>query len=245
MFLLDDAIISVSNATKREIVTTFPISRSKIHVVHNGVDTSIFKPEVPDDKLKQRLGLAKFENIILSIGMLQERKGQEFVIRSIPHVLRERQNVCYVNVGGAYSQLYVNKITSLVENLGLSNHVRFFSNLPTDELVKLINLADVCVHPATREAFGLVVVEQMACGKPLVVSEAPAMYEIIEDKVNGFVVDVENPQVFSSAILNLLSNPKQARQIGLQALHKVREKFTWAKAAEKLLLLYHRLGEKS
>jgi len=238
---LVDKIVCVSHNTKREVTEIFRVDKSKIEVVYNGVDVNFFKPRKTIGTFKNEFGLGGFSPIILTVGMLQKRKGQNYVIKSLPKIVKRFPNCCYVNVGGYYSHSYLTKLRRLVVELSLDRNVKFIPTLPREKLVKLINLADVCVHPALHEGFSLAVLEEMACEKPLVAFRNSSIPEIIDHLETGILVETGDTQGLASAILELLSNPELSKTLAKNARKKVEEKFTWRRAAMEFLELYKQM----
>ena len=105
----------------------------------------------------------------------------------------------------------------------------------------LINSADVCVHPSIREAFGLAVAEEMACARPVVAFDVDAMHEIIDDGVNGLLVQPNDQNSLTGSILKLLGDSQLSKRLGDAARAKVVAKFTWDQAASTLEALFREM----
>jgi glycosyltransferase involved in cell wall biosynthesis len=248
MFALTDKIVCVSYNTKREVMNKFQVSESKIDVIYNGVNVDIFKPQIQTNrllKLKREFGLEDFSPILLSVGMLQKRKGQHYVIESLPYVLKRFPHCCYVNAGGFYSLEHVAKLKNLAAKLKVEGNVQFLKPLPQSKLVELINLADVCIHPALHEGFGLAVAEEMACEKPVVAFNNSSIPEIIEHMKNGVLIKTGDIVGLASAIIELLSNRSLSKALAENARKRVVENFTWQKTATEIIKVYEQIVTKA
>lgn len=238
---LSDKIIAVSKDTQSKVIRTHRVPRDKVEVVYNGVDTGIFRVISGYEETLIKYGLSNLEGLILSVGAVQRRKGQWRIIESLPAILEKWPRLAYVNVGVAYDPSYRDKLIERVRELGLSQAVRFVERVPQRDLVSIMNLATVCVHPSIREAFGLAVAEEMACGRPVVAFDVSALPEIIENGIDGILVAPEDTRGLTNSILNLLEDSSLSKRIGEAARQKVATRFTWDIAATQLEGIYERL----
>jgi len=234
-------VVAVSEATRKDIINHQRVSPKKVVVAYNGVNIGDFKPSGQSPEVLAKYGLESFERIILSIGAIQARKGQWRIIQCLPAILKEWPNLVYVNVGRPYDEVYQARLRGDAERLGISENVRFLSGVPDEDLVSLINSAWLCVHPSSYEPFGLAVVEEMACGRPVVAFNVAALPEIIENGVDGILVAPEDSPGLTSSILNLLGDASLAKRIGEAARQKVATKFTWDLAAAQLEGIYEEI----
>jgi glycosyltransferase involved in cell wall biosynthesis len=238
---LSDLIIAVSKETKRKVVRTHRVPPDMVEVVYNGVDTGVFRVDNGDQETPIKYGLTNHDGMILSIGAVQGRKGQWRIIESLPVILEKWPRLLYVNVGTIYDTAYRDKLVERARALGVGQAVRFITGIPEEDLVSIINLAALCVHPSVREGFGLAVVEEMACGKPVVAFDTSAVPEIIDSGVDGILVAPGDSLGLTRSILALLDDPELAKRMGEAARKKVESKFTWDVAAIQLKGLYERL----
>jgi glycosyltransferase involved in cell wall biosynthesis len=238
---LSDQVVAVSEATRNDLINRKGLSPKKVVVAYNGVNIGDFKPSDRFSQVLAKYGLENFDRIILSIGAIQKRKGQWRIIRCLPTILKEWPNLAYVNVGRPYDEVYQARLREDAERLGISGNVKFLSAVPHDDLVSLINSAWLCVHPSSNEGFGLAVVEEMACGRPVVAFNVAALPEIIENGVDGVLVAPEDSLGLTNSILNLLGDASLAKRMGEAARQKVATKFTWDLAAAQLEGIYQGL----
>ena len=238
---LCDKIIAVSKETQRKVVRTHRVPIDKVDVVYNGIDTNVFRVVGGGEGTLLKYGLSDFEGLILSIGAVQRRKGQWRVIEGLPTILKNRPNLAYVNIGAIYDPVYRDALVERARVLGVARAVKFLSGVPEEDLVSMINLATVCVHPSVREGFGLAVAEEMACGRPVVAFDISALPEVIDDGVNGILVAPQDPEGVTSSILTLVDDASLAKRLGEAARQKVATTFTWDVAATRLGAIYEGL----
>jgi len=212
-----DAIIVQTKNTQKLVKSIIP-SKS-VTIIPPAVDTNTFKIiDSPTDKLE-----------ILSVGNLLPQKGTEYLIRAIPYVKKDFQDIVLRIVGtGPYEQ-YLRKLSI---SLNLSHNVVFEGYVTREKLVKLYNKATVFCSPSLVEPFGVVMLEAMACGKPIVATKTEGATEIIQNGKEGFLVDIGNPKSIADALLTLLHNHDLTKSMGRNAREKCLKKYSWSVVAK-------------
>jgi len=124
---------------------------------------------------------------------------------------------------------------SLISSLDLDKHIIFKGFVDDEELVDLYNIADLLVFPSFYEGFGFPPLESMACGTPVVVSNAASLPEVVGN--SGLLVDPSSPEAFAEAIMKVLGSPEFARKLSEKGLERA-SKYTWHKTAEKTMNIY-------
>jgi len=238
---LSQRVIAVSERTRQDIIKNHGVPGSKVVVAYNGVDTEEFRPVPRQPSILRKYGLGA-EMLILSVGAVQPRKGQMRMVECMPKILSAWPGATYVNVGPTYDVAFTNSVLDRARQLGVSDAVRLLAGVPQEDLVALISAADLCVHPSSREPFGLAVVEEMACAKPVVALDSGALPEIIDNMVDGVIVDSMG-RTLGDSILAILSDPALMRRMGAAARDKVTDKFTWDKTASRLEEIYRGLRQ--
>ena len=206
-----------------------------------GVDINKFRPLLRQgfERHAQRLGFSAEEKIVLFVGgldMAHNFKGVEHLIRAAK-ILKDRSTrfrVLVIGDGDLRPDL-----ERQVANFGLRHVVKFFGNAE-DVLPDLYNLACVEVLPSTTmgEAFGLVLLEAMACGKPIIASNLPGVRTVCEDGVNGLLVKPGDAADLAKKLALILSDDELAARLGEAGLQRVKEKYNWKKVAEEHLKVY-------
>ncbi len=202
---------------------------SRVIEVPNGVDTDLFQPRQKDAMLVDRHHLAG-KKVILFAGRLQACKGLEVLIDALS-LLKNEQAVLLI-VGGGYADTEYRR---QAEEKGLQNRVIFAGPVQHEELPGYYSLCDFLVLPSTyMEAFGLVVLEALASGKPAVVSSLPGPSRLVEHGVDGFVTKVNDRRDLAEKMEYLLGDPGRCREMGMAGRRKVSTLYKWADIALRL-----------
>jgi len=231
-YVKSDAIISVSKYSARHL-TKNGISSNKIFVVPNGVDIKKFNPYVDTSRLENRfIG----NNVLLYVGPIIQRKGLTCLIKSMPKILAEHKDTILVLVGKGDQEENLKRLSN---ELSISRNVIFEGFVPEDQLPMYYNACDLFVFPSLQEGFGMVLAEAMACEKPVVASNTTAIPEVVGDA--GILVEPGNPDALAEAIIESLNDEHMRKRLGMKALKRVRENFSWNMATEKLLSVYQKV----
>ncbi len=242
-----DMVVGVSRFTCG-FLPRYGVDPSRVHTVPNGADPATFAPRPADDPtvtaLRQRLHLG-VGPVLVTVGNVTERKGQDVVIRALPRLLAEWPDLRYVAIG---LPTRGEALQRLADDLGVGHAVRFAGRLPQRELAAACSLADVFVmtsrHTADGdfEGFGIAVVEAALCGTPAVVSGGSGLEEAVADGATGLVVPQEDPEATAAAILALLSDRPALEAMGARALERARGEQTWDRRVSEYAALLESLG---
>jgi glycosyltransferase involved in cell wall biosynthesis len=232
-----DAVTVVSWAI-RDRITQIGVRESlPIHTIPMGVDLSLFHPNRRDDSLKGKLSISG--PFLLYVGRLSEKKGLAYLLQALPAVIRSHPQAKLVVVGDGEER---SNMTRLAGELGLTNeNLVFVGSLPNTLLPQFYATADLFIGPSVsatggdQEGFGLVFVEAMGCGCPAIVTDLPAISDIVMDGVTGLVVPQKNSVGLALAILLLLADPKLRDTLGRAGRIYVSERFDWELIAEKYM----------
>jgi phosphatidyl-myo-inositol dimannoside synthase len=187
--------------------------------------------------------LANGQRVVLTVARMEaseQYKGHDVILRALPSVLRRVPNLTYVVVGEGDDRA---RIEALADSLGLRPHVIFTGRVSDAELVAVYNRSDVFALPAKTvltdqeakgEGFGIVFLEAMAFGKPVIGPNDGAPAEIIRHEEHGLLVDPEDAAAVAEALLNLLTNPDKAHQMGQAGSDWVRKQYSYCSFREKL-----------
>ncbi|MDY6965243.1 MAG: glycosyltransferase family 4 protein [Halobacteriota archaeon] len=243
-FLLRRAkkVICVSETLKEWIINQIPIQNEKLEVIYNFVDTDQFHPCFDDD-LRRKLA-PNDEKIILFVGRKTPHKGLHNLIKMLPKIKHSK----LVAVGPISTRSaekegepYINYLYKLIEEEKLEDRVIFTGFVPTDVLPKYYSTADVLALPSLAEAFGLVIVEAMACKTPVVAYDVKPIYEIISNEKDGLMIPPENPSKFRDAISFLLENEDIRLEMGIKAREKLLKKFSLEASVNDYICLYKKI----
>jgi phosphatidyl-myo-inositol dimannoside synthase len=209
-----DAVICVSRFTHDLMVRARIVPR-RCWIIHNGADSHIFRRLAPDDiaGFRRELGLAD-ARLVVTVGNVTPRKGQDIVIRAIPQVLKDVPNAYYLIAGLPTHEL---ELARLSEELGVRSRVRFLGRVDAATLVTLLNAADVLALTSRRtdtgdvEGYGIVVLEAALCGVPAVVSSESGLAEAVVDGVTGVTVAEGDEVATARALVRLLASDDRRR----------------------------------
>ncbi len=219
-----DTYVSCSNANAHDIRERYS---QDVKTIYNGVDTEIFSPGEPPSILRNKLGLSDSCKLIISVGRLVRWKGLDIVIRALSEV----PDICYVVVGDGAAR---NKLEILAREVGVAERVVFTGVVDNKELAKFYRLADILVQPSVgKEAFGITLVEAMACGVPVLATANDGMKEIVVNNKTGILLDSRDPKVWGYALKKMIESP-DIQAMGTKARERVERNFKWSLAAEKV-----------
>lgn len=214
-----------------------------IKIIPHGIDPTVF--DVPEDyKVAKKYGLE--ENNILCVGQIDPRKGQHLLVESMPEILKNHPKTKLLLVGRAfeeYQREYLKMLKSKIEKRDLKKNVAFLDDVSKDELVQLYLLSDVFAFPTDAELFGIVLLEIMAAGLPIVSTDRPYIREILQDGDAGILVKREQKE-FEARIINLLDDGSLRERLSEKGKKAVDEKYRLDKVVEAHWELYRSLIER-
>ncbi len=242
-----DRIVATSVNDKQDIIRHYAVSPQRISVIPPGLDLSLFHP-MDRQAAKQQLGL-QGKRVLLFVGRMDRIKGVETLLRAAALLLQSdpalRLRVLIVG-GNGYARVIDDatqellRLRGIVQELGLQRVIKFVGPKEQHELPVHYAAADVCVVPSYAESFGMVAVEAMACGTPVVASRVGGLGSTIVDGVNGFLVSSGRPEEFARRIRELLDAPDLRDRLGRAAIQAA-SGYRWPSVARQLEALYRSL----
>ncbi|MBQ8859890.1 MAG: glycosyltransferase [Ruminococcus sp.] len=222
-----DAFIGVSQKVVDNVLERLDIS-GKTYVAYNGVDVENFYPETHENEKIQ----------IISVGNLIPLKGHDYTLRALK-VLNDKypNKFCMKLLGRGYLE---QNLKDLALELGLDDIVEFVGYIPYDKLASEVRKGDIFVLPSYYEALGCVYLEAMACGLPSVGCKNNGIDEIIEDGVDGFLIDVKNVDQIVESAEKLMDNNVRS-EMAKKARAKVESNYTWDASAKVVEDIYRKL----
>ncbi|MCD6088372.1 glycosyltransferase family 4 protein [Candidatus Bathyarchaeota archaeon] len=228
-------VIVCSNSVKWELESHFNLPHDKITVIPNGVEISNFNLNINREEVKRRYGIKPNERIVLFIGRLVPQKGVDTLIKAVPLIIQRHRDIKILIAGDGWSRTYLEE---LAKSMGLGDHVRFLGFISDWELADLMVAADVLVIPSVYEPFGIVALEGMAAGTPVVATNIGGLSEIIEHDRTGVLVYPRNPESIAWGVNRVLSDHKYADWLVRNARKKVLEAYSWEEIAKRTVEVY-------
>ena len=215
------------------IADTYKIDENKIKKITPGVDRKIFIPDLSVEK----------ENIILSIGRIQEQKGQLQTIEFLNNFKKIQNDFkCYFVGGpsGKHGNEYLQELKQTIKDFNLDKHVEFLGDLPQTEIIELFKKAKLLIHTSKFETFGLVAIEANTMGVPVLTTNNGSLMEIIENNKNGYLSENLIDSNVNNFVNNLFNNVTKYEETHLSCIEKSK-KYDWMKTANELESLYQQL----
>ncbi len=241
-----DFVVSTSPVEKKIVQKTFNIPAKKIKFISIGIDKEIFYR-----RKKLRLGkkiktLVMGRKIVLYVGRIEWRKGIGTLIYAFKQTIKKFPKSRLLIVGGGRTKAAqeldkneINRLKNIVKELKLGSKVCFLGPHKQKELNAFYNLADVCVVPSYYEPFGIVPIEAMACGTPVVASRIGGLQYTVKNGKTGFLAKVRNYRDLSSKINKVISKDKDF--FSDDCLRRIEENFSWEKIAEKYEIFFSKI----
>ena len=229
------ALVVSTHIEKDDIAKLYGISSAPVQVIPPGVDLTLFQP-VDTLMARQELALT-YKRIILYAGRIEPLKGLDILIKAVS-MLNDAANAHLVIVGGGPDDAAeMRRLKSLASQLDISNMVSFVGAVSQERLPVYYGAADVFVLPSWYESFGLVALEAMSCGTPVVVSRVGGLRTFVENGKTGYLVPWRCPEAFARSIDTLLANPALRDAMGSAARRKALD-MSWAAMANSVLKCY-------
>lgn len=236
MYRTADMVIAVSKAVEKVIANSGFVGSDKLTTIYNGISIGKFA-NAPQGCLRHELELDTTTPIIGIIGQISPHKGQDVFIRSIPSIVKKIPNSKFIIVGDDFRQgAYVQELKALATGLGIEEHVFFIG--PRPNIPEIMKDLDVFVLASRNEPFGLVVVEAMAAGIPVVATAAGGVTEIIEHGKSGFLIPIDDDGMLAESVCKILQNPELAKKHSENAILRVRSLFSIESMTEQTMKIY-------
>jgi len=246
-----DRVIAATPAELAQLQWLYQADVRKITVIPPGVDMCHFYP-IPKDEALEYIGFPPDEKTVLFVGRIEPLKGLDVLIQAVSllhqHGFLEKYPFRLAVIGGdpdLDSPDVTNemmRLHALREKHGLEDMISLLGRRSQDSLPYYYSAAEAVVVPSHYESFGMVALEAMACGTPVVASQVGGLAYLVQDGVTGYTVPVDDPQALADRISRLLSDPALRGQMSGQAIVAARD-YAWEKVAAKLISLYSEIHE--
>jgi D-inositol-3-phosphate glycosyltransferase len=244
-----DRIIAATPAEQSQLEFLYHASSRKLTIIPPGVDTSHFYP-IPADEARAAIGLSPENRMILYVGRIEPLKGVETLIRAMSllrqqHLLSEVPHHLAI-VGGDpdADPLQMNaemaRLQKLCRDLGNCDTIIFLGKRGQETLPYYYSAAEMVVVPSHYESFGMVALEAMACGVPVVASQVGGLAFLVQDGETGFVVPDGEPEALAERLGRLIQDPELRRRLGQQAAAYAQD-YAWGNITRRVISVYKSL----
>jgi D-inositol-3-phosphate glycosyltransferase len=244
-----DRVVAATPAELAQLQFLYQADTRKITIIPPGVDTSRFYP-IPSDEARSAIGVSPNGCMILYVGRIEPLKGVDMLIRamSIMHqngALRECPQGLMIIGGDPQASpdemnVEMARLQALCRELGMEDVILFLGKRDQDFLPYYYSAAEVLVMPSHYESFGMVALEAMACGTPVVASQVGGLAFLVQDGITGFVVPDGEPQALADRLSQLIRDPRLRHKMGEQAAAYAQQ-YAWEQIANRILALYREL----
>ncbi len=240
-------IVAATPADREQMIELYGADPARIVVIPPGVDLELFR-RIPREEARARVGLAECrDRLLLFVGRLDPVKGLNILFEALCLLLRDlgsegQPGVCLAVIGGDSESLEALRdeatcLDEVRERHGLKEMVAFLGSRAQETLPYYYSAADICVMPSLYESFGLVALEAMACGTPVVASRVGGLPYLVRDGETGLLVPENDPAALAQALKVLLSQPELRERLGARAVEVARG-YSWQRVAAESLALY-------
>lgn len=230
LFTSADSITAVANSVAREL-SDYGLNSGQVTVMANGVDTHSFSPNGSLNPTKQRY--------CLTVGRLAPRKGLEDLIRCAGLLVKQFPDLQFLIAG---SGPFAGQLRATIRKHSLHGRVKLLGHVGhRAELADLYRGATAYIHPAHYEGLPTVLLEAMACGRPVVTTAVGGALDVIEDGHNGLLVPPKAPQAMAAAIARIMRDPDLATRLGSAARRTVEGRYSWEVVGQHYLKEYQKL----
>jgi starch synthase len=251
---MSDAVVAVSQGTRDDVLRLFDVKPERVHVIHNGIDLALYRPVKETDAL-ERYGVDPARPYVLFVGRITRQKGIVHLVRAIPQIDPEAQVVLCAGAPDT-PEIAAEMEAAVAEAQAARPGIIWIQEmLPREATVQLYSHATVFCCPSVYEPFGIINLEAMACGTPVVATATGGIPEVVVDGETGLLVPIEQaggtsfepvePARFShdlaAATNRLLADDGLRRRMAESGRTRVEEQFSWSAIAQQTVDLYESL----
>ena len=220
-----DHLVTVSEASRKDIARDFTVPESEINIVTNGIDADIFKPIT---------GIAREPcTVMVTASADVPLKGLDYLLRSVADLRDEFPALKLIVLGKVKEN---GNTARLIDQLGIKDLITFYSGLSSEQIAGLYARATCAVVPSVYEGFGLPAGEAMACGVPIITTNGGALPEVVGD--SGIIVPTRDHVAISNSLRRLLPDADLRNEFSERGIDRIHKHFSWTVAADQMITLY-------
>ena len=239
---LADKIVAATPAELAQLQWLYRAETDKMVVIPPGVDLSRFYP-IPKDEAKEFIGVSPCEQVLLFVGRIEPLKGIDTLIDALAILRQQGLEICLSVIGGDPDgseqgfSIEMARLQAIREKAGMQDLVAFLGKRNQDTLPYYYSAAEAVVVPSHYKSFGMVALEAMACGTPVVASQVGGLAFLVQDNKTGFTVPVDEPAALADKLAILMTDHDLRARMGAQAAEFARE-YAWQNIASRMLKVY-------
>lgn len=239
-----DKIIAATPAEQSQLLWLYRADRRKITIIPPGVNTRHYQEIVTNTVAKQQLGIDPNVNMLLFVGRIEPLKAVDTILQAL-YVTRERapqllKNLSFTIVGGdpnSANDDEMQRLQDMSVELGLDQIVNFVGAKEQSQLPLYYSAATAVIMPSDYESFGMVALEAMATGTPVIASQVGGLAFLIRNNETGFHIPVREPKSLADSVIGLLSNPQKTQEMG-ESASRIAKDYAWSNIADRLVHVF-------
>ncbi|MCY3780462.1 MAG: glycosyltransferase [Chloroflexi bacterium] len=243
-----DRIIAATPAEQAQLRWLYRASRRQITVIPPGVNTGRFNYSMSSGAARESLGIKPESSMLLFVGRIEPLKAVDTILEAL-HVLRDRapqllQQLHFMIVGGdgqSKGDRELKRLQSLSAKLGIDSLVSFVGAKEQSELPRFYAAATAVIMPSDYESFGMVALEAMSTGTPVIASQVGGLQFLVRDQETGYHIPAREPISLADCIIELLTDPTKTAMMGLSAARAAKA-YAWSEIADRLLRVFEEVA---
>jgi len=242
-----DKLVAATEDEKKQLTNRYSAPAGKIAVIPPGVDITRFYP-IPADEAKEFIGIPRDERMLLFVGRIEPLKGIDILIRAIAQlrhadVLSECPHYLYIiggepEPGSKDMNKEMRRLQNLCQELGVGDLVIFLGKRDQDTLQYYYSAAEIVVMPSHYESFGMVALEAMACGTPVIATQVGGLQHLVQNEKTGFTIPNDNVEILEERLTQLICKKELREEMSRNSISYARS-YAWDVITPRIIDLYH------
>ncbi|MBI4744260.1 MAG: glycosyltransferase family 4 protein [Actinobacteria bacterium] len=237
-----EGVIATSNEQRDILKRMYQLPDDKLYLVYNGIDVNLFKPMIKDRTKLSEYNLNEDDYVLFAVARMVEEKGIQNLIKAMPLIISQTPNLKLILAGDGD---YRFELERLADELNLKEKIIFTGSVSLEELPYFYSNCDIFINPTIRaNGYDLTILQAMASGKAVIVSDIGSIPTVINNNENGVLVQPGNVEEIAKSVVDLLSRPDFREQIGKMARERIVEKFSLESMTEGTIKVYRDVLER-
>ncbi len=238
---ISNAAIAPSLKIKKLLLNYGVKKKTTIYILPTGIDLKIFKKSLKNGRaLRKKLKIPSEAKVLISVGRIGKEKNLEFLIKGFAEVLKKRKDTLLLMVGDGP---FLKKLKKIAQNLKIAQSIIFTGKVPRQKIPAFYQSADVFLFASLTDTQGIVILEALSCGLPVIALKDDAFVDIIVNNKNGFLINQNSSKLFAQKIITLLDDSFLYKKFSIGAV-KTAQNFSEKNMAKELIEIYKTRIEK-